>query len=162
MRVGLGIKNSLNSDAEMGIYSVSSESQASATLGYQLHTHKVQVGEKRRYGASAKDRQLCPGGELMTVEQRSSADHPVMDAETELRAGALGLPEVLMRGLAHMAPATALLFPIRCTTSQPGIGTRLAYVVAFPIVLSGGRNMELSAEIYRTLVVHGRPTCQSP
>ncbi len=58
-----------------------------------------------------------------------------MVAETELRAGALRLPGVLMQGITHMAPATALLFTIQFTTSQAGITAPLAYLVAFPIVL---------------------------
>ena len=71
----------------------------------------------------------------MTRSERSSADHPVMVAETELHAGALRLPGVLMQGLTHMAPATALLFTIQFTTTQAGIAAPVAYLVAFPIVL---------------------------
>ena len=58
-----------------------------------------------------------------------------MVAETELHAGALRLPGVLMQGLTHMAPATALLFTIQFTTTQAGVVAPLAYLVAFPIVL---------------------------
>ena len=71
----------------------------------------------------------------MTLAERSSADHPVMVAETELHAGALRLPGVLMQGLTHMAPATALLFTIQFTTTQAGIVAPVAYLVAFPIVI---------------------------
>jgi amino acid transporter len=67
--------------------------------------------------------------------ERSSADHPVMVADTELHAGALRLPGVLMQGLTHMAPATGLLFTIQFTASQAGIVAPLAYLAAFPIVL---------------------------
>jgi amino acid transporter len=69
------------------------------------------------------------------ISERSSADHPVMVADTELHAGALRLPGVLMQGLTHMAPATGLLFTIQFTTSQAGIVAPLAYLAAFPIVL---------------------------
>jgi amino acid transporter len=58
-----------------------------------------------------------------------------MVAETELRAGALRLPGVLVQGLTHMAPATALLFTIQFTTTQAGMAAPLAYLSAFPIVL---------------------------
>jgi amino acid transporter len=69
------------------------------------------------------------------ISGRSTADHPVMVADTELHAGALRLPGVLMQGLTHMAPATGLLFTIQFTTSQAGIVAPLAYLAAFPIVL---------------------------
>ena len=71
----------------------------------------------------------------MTVSEQSGADHPVMVAETELRAGALRLPGVLMQGLTHMAPATALLFTIQFTAAQAGIAAPLAYLLAFFIVI---------------------------
>jgi amino acid transporter len=58
-----------------------------------------------------------------------------MVAETELHAGALRLPGVLMQGLTHMAPATGLLFTIQLTASQAGMAAPLAYLIAFPIVL---------------------------
>jgi amino acid transporter len=58
-----------------------------------------------------------------------------MVADTELHAGAIRLPGVLMQGLTHMAPATGLLFTIQFTTSQAGIVAPLAYLAAFPIVL---------------------------
>lgn len=69
------------------------------------------------------------------VAPRSGADRPVMVAETELRAGALRLSGVLMQGLTHMAPATALLFTIQFTASQAGMVAPLAYLIAFPLVL---------------------------
>jgi len=72
---------------------------------------------------------------VVTLTKSPGEDHPVMVAETELHAGALRLPGVLMQGLTHMAPATALLFTIQFTTSQAGMAAPLAYVVAFPIVL---------------------------
>ena len=54
-----------------------------------------------------------------------------MVADTELHAGALRLPGVLMQGLTHMAPATGLLLTIQFTTSQAGMAAPLAYLVAF-------------------------------
>ena len=58
-----------------------------------------------------------------------------MVAQTDLRAGALRLPGLLMQCLTHMAPATALLFTIQFTTSQAGLVAPLAYLIAFPIVI---------------------------
>ncbi len=56
-------------------------------------------------------------------------------AETELRAGALGLPGVVMQAITHTAPATALLFTIQFTTAQSGAAAPLAYLLAFSIVV---------------------------
>ena len=67
--------------------------------------------------------------------KRSRAEQPVMVAQTELRAGALRLPGLLMQCLTHMAPAAALLFTIQFTTSQAGLAAPVAYLIAFPIVL---------------------------
>jgi amino acid transporter len=67
--------------------------------------------------------------------KRSRAEQPVMVAQTELRAGALRLPGLLMQCLTHMAPAAALLFTIQFTTSQAGLAAPVAYLTAFPIVL---------------------------
>ena len=71
----------------------------------------------------------------MTPQRCAETDKVVMVAKTELRAGALRLPGVLMQGLTHMAPATALLFTIQFTTSQAGLVAPLAYLIAFPIVI---------------------------
>ena len=71
----------------------------------------------------------------MTPQRGSATHQPVMVAKTELRAGALRFPGVLMQGLTHMAPATALLFTIQFTTSQAGLVAPLAYLIAFPIVI---------------------------
>ena len=56
-------------------------------------------------------------------------------AETELRAGALGLSGVVMQAITHTAPATALLFTIQFTTAQAGAAAPLAYLLAFLIVV---------------------------
>ena len=71
----------------------------------------------------------------MAGSEKSAVNHPVMVAETELRAGALRLPAVLMQGLTHMAPATALLFTIQFTTTHAGTAAPLAYLLAFFIVI---------------------------
>jgi amino acid transporter len=71
----------------------------------------------------------------VTGSEKPGVNHPVMVAETELRAGALRLPGVLMQGLTHMAPATALLFTIQFTTTHAGTAAPLAYLLAFFIVI---------------------------
>lgn len=58
-----------------------------------------------------------------------------MVARTELRAGALRLPDVLMQGITHIAPATALLFTIQFTTSNAGVTAPFAYLAASLIVV---------------------------
>jgi hypothetical protein len=55
---------------------------------------------------------------------RPAPHRPVTVAKTELYAGALKLPGVLMQNLTHMAPAIALLFTIQFTTSQAGLAVR--------------------------------------
>lgn len=58
-----------------------------------------------------------------------------MVSRTELRAGALRLSDVLMQGITHIAPATALLFTIQFTTSNAGVTAPFAYLSAFLIVV---------------------------
>ena len=61
-----------------------------------------------------------------------------MVAETELRAGAIGLPGVLMQGVTSIAPAIAGLFTIPFIVSNAGITAPLAYLGAFIIALMLG------------------------
>ncbi|MGH9847305.1 MAG: APC family permease [Blastocatellia bacterium] len=68
----------------------------------------------------------------MRPAEKTKTDLPAV-AETELRAGA-GLGGVLMQGITHIAPATALLFTIQFTTSKAGVTAPLAYLLAFLIV----------------------------
>src|SRR6516225_3624471 len=52
-----------------------------------------------------------------------------------LHTGALGLTAVLMQGIAHTAPATAMLLTVQFTASHASVTAPLAYLVAFLIVL---------------------------
>ena len=61
--------------------------------------------------------------------------------ETNLRAGALRLSGVLMQGITHTAPATAILFTIQFITSKAGAAAPLAYLFAFLIVLTLGASL---------------------
>ena len=59
-------------------------------------------------------------------------------AKTELKAGAIGLPGVLMQGVTSIAPAIAALFTLPFIVSNAGITAPLAYLGAFVIALMLG------------------------
>lgn len=62
-------------------------------------------------------------------------------SETNLRAGALKLPSILMQGITHIAPAIGLIFSIQFVTSLAGVTTPLAFAIAFVIILTQGVSM---------------------
>ena len=49
------------------------------------------------------------------------ADETGMVAQTELRAGALGLPSVLMQGITTIAPAIAILYSFQFIVGLAGV-----------------------------------------
>jgi amino acid transporter len=57
---------------------------------------------------------------------------------TELEAKALKLPEVLMQGVTHIAPAVGMVLTIQFITSLAGVTSPLAYLLAFLITLTLG------------------------
>lgn len=57
------------------------------------------------------------------------------ELRSDLSSGALSLPAVVMQGIAHIAPAIAILFTIQFNTSLAGIASPLSYLIAFVIVL---------------------------
>jgi len=57
---------------------------------------------------------------------------------TGLRRGALRLPAVLMQGIGHTAPATAILLTLPITVTYAGVAAPLAYLLAFVAVLMLG------------------------
>lgn len=59
-------------------------------------------------------------------------------AQTELKAGAIGLPGVLMQGVTAIAPAIAGMFTIPFIVSNAGVAAPLAYLGAFIIALMLG------------------------
>src|SRR5579859_4097842 len=59
-------------------------------------------------------------------------------AQTELKAGAIGLPGVLMQGVTAIAPAIAGMFTIPFIVSNAGVNAPLAYLGAFVIALMLG------------------------
>ena len=54
---------------------------------------------------------------------------------TDLRAGAVGLPGILMQGVATIAPAFAILASFVFTVSLAGIVTPWAYLLAGLVLL---------------------------
>jgi amino acid transporter len=59
-------------------------------------------------------------------------------AQTQLKAGAIGLPGVLMQGVTAIAPAIAGMFTIPFIVSNAGVTAPLAYLGAFVIALMLG------------------------
>lgn len=66
------------------------------------------------------------------------AGSDALPVPTQLRRGALRLPEVVMQGIGHSAPATAVLFTLPFIATHAGITAPLAYLIAFLIVLMLG------------------------
>ena len=58
-----------------------------------------------------------------------------MVAETELKAGALGLPAVVMQGITTIAPAIAILYSFQFIVGLAGVAAPWVYVAAVVIVL---------------------------
>src|SRR5256884_7559714 len=70
--------------------------------------------------------------------RQTTAESPVMVATTELKAGALSLPEVLMQSVTTIAPAIAALFFTPVVVGLAGLTSPLAYPIAFVITLMLG------------------------
>src|SRR5438270_12707829 len=65
--------------------------------------------------------------------RQTTAASPVMVVTTELKAGTLSLPEVLMQNVSVIAPAIAYLFYTLVVVRLPGLTFLLAYRIAFVI-----------------------------
>jgi amino acid transporter len=78
--------------------------------------------------------------DLTTSEANPGAagTNPAAPASSDLHAGALKLPEILMQGITHTAPATAVLLTIPFTASHAGLAAPLAYLIALLIMLTLG------------------------
>jgi amino acid transporter len=74
-----------------------------------------------------------PGAEA-AVERRGE----VWVAETDLKAGALGLPGAVMQNITHIAPGIAALFFTPFVVSLAGAHAPLAYLIGFFVVLMLG------------------------
>src|SRR5258708_20454607 len=65
--------------------------------------------------------------------RQTPAESPVMVVTTELKAGALSLPEVLMQNVSSIAPAIASLFYAPVVVWLAGLTSPPAYPIAFVI-----------------------------
>src|SRR5919202_532058 len=72
----------------------------------------------------------------ITSSVEAAEQHTV--AETQLRAGAIGLPGILMIGVTTIAPAIAGMFTIPFIPSNASVTAPLAYLGAFVIALMLG------------------------
>jgi amino acid transporter len=63
------------------------------------------------------------------------AEERGMVAETELKAGALGLPAVLMQGITTIAPAIAILYSFQFIVGLAGVAAPWVYIAASVIVI---------------------------
>ncbi len=72
------------------------------------------------------------------AEPGATGATPATTAQSGLHSGALKLPEILMQGITHTAPATAILLTLPLTASHAGLAAPLAYLIALLIVLMMG------------------------
>ena len=70
-----------------------------------------------------------------------TAARPAATARTGLRPGAIGLLGVMMQGIAHTAPATAILLTLPFIASHAGLAPPLAYLIALLIMLMLGLSL---------------------
>ena len=68
-----------------------------------------------------------------TIDALPAAEQGMV-AETELKAGALGLPSVLMQGVTAIAPAIAILYSFQFIVGLAGTAAPWVYVAAMVIV----------------------------
>src|SRR5207245_3359047 len=94
-----------------------------------------------------------------------AAGRPLV-AETELKAGALGLPAVLMQGVTTIAPAIAILYSFQFIVGLAGTAAPWVYVAALVIVLmtavslvSLARAFPSAGSYYNVRQPHGASTC---
>jgi len=65
-----------------------------------------------------------------------------------LQAGALSLSGILVQGITHCAPATAILFTIPFIVDKAGVAAPFAYLAAFVIVLVLGVSLNQLAKLF--------------
>src|SRR6266699_1826342 len=78
------------------------------------------------------------GGVTMELSDSPTTGAQEDVIQTELKAGALHLPEVLMQAITHIAPGAGLILSIQFIVSQSGIAAPLGFSIAFLIVLTLG------------------------
>ena len=68
--------------------------------------------------------------------------------EPNLRAGALGLPSVIMQAVTHIAPGTGVILTLQLITKHAGQAVPLAFAIGFVIMLALGMSLaELAKHI---------------
>ncbi len=72
------------------------------------------------------------------AEPGGTGKTPANAAQHGLHSGALKLPDILMQGITHTAPATAILLTLPLTATHAGTTAPLAYLIALLIVLTTG------------------------
>jgi amino acid transporter len=75
------------------------------------------------------------------AEDGATGSVPANVSHDGLHLGALRLPEIVMQGIAHTAPATAVLLTLPFITSHAGLAAPLAYLIALLIVLMLGHGL---------------------
>jgi amino acid transporter len=66
---------------------------------------------------------------------QSSTAQPESGIKTELRTGALPLYQVIMQGVAMIAPAFAIISTFQFTVGEAGLAAPVVYIIAFVLVL---------------------------
>jgi len=69
-----------------------------------------------------------------TFDALPAAEHGMV-AQTDLRAGALGLPAVVMQGITTIAPAIAILYSFQFIVGLAGVAAPWVYIAAMAIVI---------------------------
>jgi amino acid transporter len=72
------------------------------------------------------------------AETTATGMEPATAVPARLRPGAIGLLGVLMQGISHTAPATAILLTLPFIASHAGLAAPLAYLIALLIMLMLG------------------------
>ena len=72
------------------------------------------------------------------AETTATGMEPATAVPARLRPGAIRLVGVLMQGISHTAPATAILLTLPFIASHAGLAAPLAYLIALLIMLMLG------------------------
>ncbi len=81
---------------------------------------------------------MADAGERRSPENVVETPGKVFIAETELKAGAVGLTGAIMQNVTHIAPAVAAFFFTQTIVGYSGAQAPLAYLIGFIVVLALG------------------------
>ena len=114
---------------------------------------------------TARNHPHCDSPRRSLFQTKNPLGRKTVWSKSALRANALGLADVLMQGITHTAPATAVLLTIQFIASNAGVTAPLAYLVAFLIVLPLGVSLAQLAKHFpsaggyytyvRTIIIMG-------